>query len=218
MVKRESETRAMIMTSDKSHTISLGSALTDRAGRRHSANRPVSHNGTMVAIKQSSDNSLKNRSRIVLCVSAIFAAMGCGNTGVGAMDAGRDVMGDVVEYGVNFRPPNNRYCAQIEASATPVYGGSEYVYFCRPDAPAGTRCAGMLAECLPIQRFSPDLEGYARTNRVPQLCTQSVGFLAIERCDLASPRGCTDGTFCALIRHRITEEVMPACVPYPCNP
>lgn len=144
-------------------------------------------------------------------------ALSCGNSNTGAGDGGRDVMGDVVEYGVNFRPVNNRYCDQIEASATPVSTGSSRIILCKPEGVGGTPCPQPYSVCVPINQFSSDLDSYVRDNRVPHVCTVSSRDF-IEACQGGPTGGCGDGTFCVRVHHRFLEPSdAEICVPYPCN-
>lgn len=161
------------------------------------------------------DISLRFLRGIVGPTVLLAAVAGCGNTNTGAMDGGDGgaVVGDVIEYGVRGRPPNNRFCDQLAASPTPILTRSPFIAICRPDAPPGTTCPEATGRCLRIERV-PDLAEYARNNRVPQICSEGSGW--IPRCDNEAHPGCGDGAFCAYAHY--LGEVWPMCVPYPCNP
>ena len=173
------------------------------------------------ASKQASnlaDGSLRSALRIAAAVVLVSGVVGCGNSNTGAMDGGEGgVVGDVVEYGVRGRPQNSRYCAQLAASAAPVATTSHRVTLCAPDADPATVCPGDLPRCVPINRFSTDLDAYVRDNRVPQVCTSS-DRTYVEGCRSEAPGGCGDGTFCARVHYRFSDPSdTEICVPYPCN-
>ncbi len=194
----------------KTLTTSSGEQLT---------NTPCRIQAELVANKQLAGYLLKNRWQIVLGAITIFAAVGCGNTNMGAMDGGDSaVRGDVVEYGVRGRPQNNPYCAQLAAPTATVQTSSVLIRLCSPDANAQTVCPGSLPNCVAVNEFSTDLDAYVRDNRVPKVCTNE-SRQVVESCNSPPPQGCGDGTFCVHVHYRFADPSdRDICVPYPCNP
>lgn len=171
--------------------------------------------GTPVASKQLASDSLVFLSQIAFAFVLASSLSSCGNSSTGMPDGA--VAGDVVEYGVRGRPPNNRYCAELAASPTAVARtSSNGVHLCNWDAPAGTPCGG--GNCEPMTLTSDDFADYLRNNRVPQMCSLVPGTGPFEECDTPRPGGCGDGTFCVTVRPLAFAGTRRLCVPYPCNP
>ncbi|MBL8682654.1 MAG: hypothetical protein JNK05_26030 [Myxococcales bacterium] len=149
--------------------------------------------------------SLARRARGAIVVVAA-AAMSCGTSTRGVIPTS--------DGGVNtVRSP---YCSMFTGNNI-VRTDSITMILCSPEMPEGAPCAvdGQPYQCTSLERWSPDLAEYYRTNRVPRICRPSAGRDAQVPCRGDVGQGCGSGSVCVPGLRGLDD--FPVCVPLPCN-